>query len=96
MESIYYVMTWLCHRTCVHCYEDRFRPYYGGDLERVVAESRANFAAIIGNLPDSMRFARRNGSTGRGSGEGSEGTRNAGFNAGSLGRGNGTSAGDSE
>ena len=36
MESIYYVMSWLCHRTCRHCYEDRFRPYYGEDLERVL------------------------------------------------------------
>ena len=66
MESIYYVMTWLCHRTCVHCYEDRFRPYYGGDLDRVAGQSRANFERIIANFPDSMRFARADGSAGRG------------------------------
>jgi hypothetical protein len=39
MESIYYVVTFLCHRQCPHCYEDRFRPYYGDDLERVAAYS---------------------------------------------------------
>ena len=33
MESIYYVMSWACHRKCVHCYEDRFRPYVRGELE---------------------------------------------------------------
>jgi hypothetical protein len=56
MESIYYVMTFLCHRNCPHCYEDRFHPYYGEDLERVAAESRAHFASIIANFPDTMRF----------------------------------------
>ena len=56
MESIYYVMTWLCHRTCVHCYEDRFHPYYGADLDRVVAESVANTTTIIDHFPDRMTF----------------------------------------
>jgi sulfatase maturation enzyme AslB (radical SAM superfamily) len=59
MESIYYVMTWLCHRTCAHCYEERFHPYYGDDLERVVAESRTNAPRIIANLPDRMTYADR-------------------------------------
>ncbi len=27
MESIYYVLSWLCHRRCDHCYDTRFRPY---------------------------------------------------------------------
>ncbi len=56
MESIYYVMTFLCHRTCHHCYEDRFRPYYGDDLERVVGESVKNHPRIIENFPERMRY----------------------------------------
>lgn len=56
MESIYYVMCWQCHRQCAHCYDDRFRPYYGNELERVVSESRASFPTIIGNFPDRMTF----------------------------------------
>jgi hypothetical protein len=66
MESIYYVMTWLCHRTCEHCYEDRFRPYYGADRERVAGESRAHFRRIMDHFPQSMQFVRADGSSGRG------------------------------
>lgn len=56
MESIYYVMTFLCHRQCPHCYENRFHPYYGEELERVVSESRSNFHRIIENFPDRMTY----------------------------------------
>jgi len=56
MESIYYVMSWLCHRTCRHCYEERFHPYHGNDLERVVAEARACFPRIIANLPVRLTY----------------------------------------
>ena len=56
MESIYFVMTWLCHRTCDHCYEDRFHPYHGDDLERVVRESRENAPRILENFPDRMVY----------------------------------------
>ncbi|MDX2178823.1 MAG: SPASM domain-containing protein [Bryobacteraceae bacterium] len=56
MESIYYVCTWLCHRTCPHCYEDRFRPYYGSDLDRIAKQSRANFAEIIDHFPPTMTY----------------------------------------
>jgi hypothetical protein len=56
MESIYYVVSWLCHRTCEHCYEDRFRPYYGADLERVVCLARDNFARVIGHFPARLTF----------------------------------------
>src|SRR5437762_1899768 len=56
MESIYFVITWLCHRTCEHCYEDRFRPYYRDDLQRVVALSKANVPTIIDNFPDRLSF----------------------------------------
>ncbi len=51
MESIYYVMCWACHRKCVHCYEDRFRPYVRGELESVVAEAERNFPRIIDHFP---------------------------------------------
>ena len=61
MESIYFVLTWLCHRRCRHCYDDRFRPYARQDLENVVGQSRANVLRIIDNLPERMtyRTARR-------------------------------------
>jgi hypothetical protein len=56
MESLYYVITWLCHRTCAHCYEDRFHPYYGAELDRVVSQSRANFPPIVSNLPEKLSY----------------------------------------
>ena len=56
MESIYFVMAWACHRKCKHCYEDRFRPYVRGALERVVAEAEVNFPRIIANLPERMTY----------------------------------------
>jgi len=56
MESIYYVMTFLCHRQCAHCYEERFHPYNGRELEDVVSESRSNFPQIIENFPDRMTY----------------------------------------
>ena len=59
VQSIYYVISWLCHRSCPHCYEDRFRPYYGAEREKVAAESRANFAAIIANFPERMKYTDR-------------------------------------
>jgi len=56
MESIYYVMSWLCHRRCVHCYDGRFRPYRGAELERVVREARDNHRRIIDHLPERMTY----------------------------------------
>jgi Iron-sulfur cluster-binding domain len=56
MESIYYVATFLCHRTCHHCYEDRFHPYFGAELKKVVNESVENHARIIDNFPDRMTY----------------------------------------
>ena len=46
MDSIYYVITWLCHRTCDHCYDDRFRPYPHGAPEHTSPE------AIVAHFPD--------------------------------------------
>lgn len=56
MESIYYVLSWACHRRCKHCYEERFRPYVRTALDRVVAEARANAPRIISNLPERLTY----------------------------------------
>ena len=61
MESLYYVLTWLCHRTCQHCYDERFHPYHGDELSHVVAQSRSNFARVIAHLPESMVYRDRTG-----------------------------------
>jgi hypothetical protein len=56
MESIYYVISWLCHRRCVHCYDARFRPYVRDELKKVVGEAETSWARIADNLPDTMMF----------------------------------------
>jgi hypothetical protein len=56
VESIYYVLCWQCHRRCEHCYDDRFRPYHGDDLDRVVAESCAALPRIVANFPERMTY----------------------------------------
>ena len=56
MESIYYVMCWQCHRHCEHCYDHRFRPYYGEELDRIIAESRAAYPRVLANFPERMTF----------------------------------------
>jgi hypothetical protein len=56
MESIYWVMAWVCHRKCRHCYEDRFRPYVRADLDRVVAEAERNAPRVLANLPATMTY----------------------------------------
>ncbi len=57
MEAIYWVLTWACHRKCVHCYDDRFRPYVRDDLQRVVSEGQSAYQAILANLPDDFTYA---------------------------------------
>jgi MoaA/NifB/PqqE/SkfB family radical SAM enzyme len=56
MESIYYVLSFACHRKCVHCYEDRFRPYRRDELARLTAAAKRAFPLVIANLPDEMRY----------------------------------------
>ncbi len=56
LESIYYVISNLCHRQCPHCYEERFRPYHGAELSSVVAEARNSFRRIIHHFPNSMVY----------------------------------------
>jgi hypothetical protein len=60
-------MSWLCHRTCEHCYEDRFHPYHGDELKRIVEESKANIPRIISNLPERMTYLDLNDADGNGS-----------------------------
>lgn len=56
MESIYYVLSWACHRRCKHCYESRFRPYVRGALQKVVDEAKTTFPQVIANLPDTLGY----------------------------------------
>jgi len=56
MQAIYWVLTWACHRKCVHCYDDRFRPYVRDALTRVVAEGQHAYEKVIANLPDDMTW----------------------------------------
>jgi hypothetical protein len=56
MESIYYVLSFACHRKCVHCYEDRFRPYRRDELASLTETAKRNFPRVIANLPDHMRY----------------------------------------
>ena len=56
MQSLYWVLTWACHRKCKHCYDDRFRPYVRDALSEVVGEGQKAYEAIIANLPDDMTW----------------------------------------
>lgn len=56
MQSLYWVLTWACHRKCKHCYDDRFRPYVRDALSEVVGEGVQAYEAIIKNLPDDMTW----------------------------------------
>jgi hypothetical protein len=56
LESIYWVLTWACHRRCVHCYDDRFRPYVRDELKAVIGEGQAAWPLILENLPDRFAF----------------------------------------
>ena len=59
VESIYYVLSWACHRKCPHCYEQRFRPYVRGALDAVIGEAVANFPRVIEHLPERMTYLDR-------------------------------------
>src|SRR6185437_10806277 len=60
MESIYYVISWACHRRCTHCYEERFHPYARGALAAVAEEAKANYPRIVDHLPQRMTYLDRN------------------------------------
>lgn len=59
MESIYYVLSYVCHRRCEHCYEDRFRPYHGAALNEQIEHAVADFPRIIDHLPERLRYRDR-------------------------------------
>jgi len=56
VNSVYWVLSWACHRKCRHCYDDRFRPYVRGALDAVVGEGRAAYARIVENLPEDFTY----------------------------------------
>ncbi|MGH9158595.1 MAG: SPASM domain-containing protein [Vicinamibacteraceae bacterium] len=56
MESIYYVVSWACHRKCTHCYEPRFRPYARSRLRALVDETKTIVPQVIANLPERMDY----------------------------------------
>ncbi len=56
MESIYYVISWVCHRRCKHCYDDRYRPYSREALPEVINKLKADFPRIVDNLPERMTY----------------------------------------
>lgn len=59
MESIYYVVSWACHRRCKHCYEERFRPYNAEEMKGVLAEAVAAFPRIVDALPERLVYRDR-------------------------------------
>ena len=61
MQSLYWVLTWACHRKCKHCYDDRFRPYVRDALTEVVGEGIASYQAIIDNLPQDLSWVDEDG-----------------------------------
>ncbi|MBC7493151.1 MAG: radical SAM/SPASM domain-containing protein, partial [Novosphingobium sp.] len=63
MQSIYWVLSWACHRKCPHCYDDRFRPYVRDALRAVVSEGQAAWPRVLANLPDRMRWVDAKGRT---------------------------------
>lgn len=60
MQSLYWVLTWACHRRCKHCYDDRFRPYVRDALSQVVGEGQRAYEKIIANLPEDMTWLDEN------------------------------------
>ncbi len=56
MESIYWVITWACHRKCIHCYDHRFRPYFGEELQQIISESQVAMEKIVENLPEDFTY----------------------------------------
>ncbi|MBA3836895.1 MAG: radical SAM/SPASM domain-containing protein [Sphingomonas sp.] len=63
MQSLYWVVTWACHRKCRHCYDERFRPYTRADLDAVIGEGERAYPRILANLPDAMTWVDEAGRT---------------------------------
>ncbi len=56
MESVYWAVTWACHRACAHCNDDRFRPYAGEELTRLVEEGVRTNRKVIASLPETFLY----------------------------------------
>ena len=56
LESIYYVISWVCRRACPHCYDERFKPYPEPDAARLAEQSRAVFPQVVRHLPETMGY----------------------------------------
>lgn len=63
MQSLYWVVTWACHRKCRHCYDERFRPYTRAALDAVIAQGERAYPRILANLPDAMTWVDEAGRT---------------------------------
>lgn len=63
MQSLYWVVTWACHRKCRHCYDERFRPYTRAALDAVIAQGERAYPRILANLPDDMTWVDEAGRT---------------------------------
>jgi hypothetical protein len=57
LESIYYVISWVCRRACPHCYDERFRPYPDKEAARLAEASQRVFPQVVRHLPETMRYA---------------------------------------
>lgn len=58
MLSVYWVLSWACHRKCPYCYDDRFRLYVRDSLRAVVGEDRQPGRKSLGYVLRERRNAR--------------------------------------
>ena len=56
LESIYYVISWVCRRACPHCYDERFRPYPDEEADRLAQASQTVFPQVVRHLPETMLY----------------------------------------
>ena len=56
LESIYYVISWVCRRACPHCYDERFRPYPDEEADRLAQASQTVFPRVVRHLPETMLY----------------------------------------
>lgn len=56
MESVYWAISWACHRSCSHCYDERFHPYSDAELKNLVEEGVRTNRKVIAGLPESFLY----------------------------------------
>lgn len=59
LESLYYVLTWACNRSCAHCYDERFRPYSDSALQDMLRRQEVALRRVIANLPERLGVTAR-------------------------------------